>query len=197
MKIIKLEKVDSTNNYVKKLLAATRPAGADRLPLAVTAREQFAGRGRYGNSFHSPVGGLYLSYAFSANYDLETLEKVTTVAAAIVHSTLSEYSSDLYIKPVNDIYLDNRKICGILTERVDEINLSSYYIIVGIGINIFPNNVPADLSDTIGFLLDSAGDTAIIDNLADKLADALDSVFGSGSTVEFSALNNYYQKHCR
>lgn len=191
MNITKLEKVDSTNNYCREQLAAAR------LPLAVTAREQFAGRGRYGKSFHSPVGGLYLSYAFSANYDLESLEKVTTVAAAIVHSTLSEYSNNLYIKPVNDIYLGDRKICGILTERVDDINLSSYYIIVGIGINIFPSTVPADLSDTMGFLFNSDGDPAIIDELADKLADALDSVFGSSSTDKFSELNNYYQNHCR
>lgn len=191
MKIIKLEKVDSTNNYCREQLAAAR------LPLAVTAREQFAGRGRYGKSFHSPVGGLYLSYAFSANYDLDALEKITTVAASIVHSTLSEYSNELFIKPVNDIYRGGRKICGILTERVDDINLSSYYIIVGVGINVFPNTVPADLTNTMGFLFDSGGNSAIIDELADKLSDALDSVFGSGSTDKFAELNYYYQNHCR
>ena len=192
--IIKLDSINSTNTYANHMLAKT-----PQLPFVVTAREQYAGRGRYGRSFHSPAGsGVYLSYVFSADYDIDTLLKITVVAAAAVHSILRKFCDGLSIKWINDIYKDDRKVAGILTERVDDPSCpGKYYIIIGVGINVIPCEVPSELSDIIGFVGNSSTDASVIDQITELIIDAFDSIFGDPSADEFPLLIEYYRLHCR
>lgn len=195
MNIINLDSVNSTNTYCIDLIKQ----GKADLPMVVVAREQSAGRGRYGNSFYSPADtGLYLSYAFSANYKVEDLLQITMVASATLHRILSQHCNDeLTIKWINDIYRSNRKIAGILTECIsDPKNPNSYYIIVGIGVNVCPNNIPSELSDVLGFLCDEKRD-GLVDELAIEISDELNKVFADPNAAVFPALVEYYKSECK
>lgn len=163
MKIINLDSVNSTNTFCNLLLTNPdalpediRPEGSLELPVAVIADEQYAGRGRYGKSFYSPAGsGIYMSYACEGGYEQDDLLKITMVVAAVVHRVLQRHCADeLTIKWVNDIYRGSHKVSGILCERVDDPASGRYYVIVGIGINLFPCELPAELEEIVGWLFD-------------------------------------------
>ena len=190
--IIKLDSVTSTNDYAKELLHE------QALPCVVLADEQTAGRGRYGKSFHSPQGGLYMSYVFEGSYALEAMQQITVVAAALVHRVLQANSAEkLSIKWVNDIYRGNAKIAGILTERVDDPrHIGRYYIIIGVGINIFPSELPDELRDIVGWLYDAKTSASVPGELASKLTDAFDETFAKGLSDSFAPLVSYYKENC-
>lgn len=197
MKIIKFDSIDSTNTYCSSLINSK--ADID-LPFAVISREQYAGRGRFGKDFFSPANsGIYLSFACEGGYEIKDLQKITIIVSALTHQILSKYSNkELKIKWVNDIYKDDKKIAGILTERVDDKSIQNkYYIIVGIGINIFPNTVPDELNEIIGFLMDNnETDANLLDKIAMELLNSLDATIGNGSNSRFLELICYYKKYC-
>lgn len=138
-----LDSVDSTNNYAKKL---DTTQGAQ----LVIAREQTSGRGRLGRSFYSPADkGIYMSLAFSPEFGMEQSLFVTTLSAvAVCHAIEDMTGRQPKIKWVNDIYLNNKKLVGILTEAESNFeNGNIEKIIVGIGINCFETEMPEELAD--------------------------------------------------
>lgn len=172
------------------------------------ADEQTEGRGRYGKSFYSPGGkGVYLSYVFNCNYSLQELKQVTVVAAAIVHRVIQQHCGEaLSIKWINDIYRGERKVAGILAERVDDPKCSgNYCVVVGVGVNVIPSEVPEELSQIVGWIGDASSDEGAEDALvrageieviASELVAALDAAFGEGRTVSFPELIDYYCSKC-
>ena len=153
-KIQVFDRLDSTNNYAKK-------APASEVPRLIIASEQTAGRGRLGRSFYSPAEkGVYMSLAFEPDFDLDKSLFVTTVAAVAACRAIED-ATGLHpkIKWVNDIYLDGKKLAGILTEA--ESNFESgkiQKIIVGVGINCFSCELPDEIKDIATCLTDPAGD---------------------------------------
>ncbi len=113
----------------------------------LVASKQTAGRGRMGRSFYSPAqSGVYMSVALR-NEENENPLLITTDAAVCAARILEKMSGKkAYIKWVNDIYVDGRKVCGILTEGVGK------YAILGIGINVLPpkGEFPDDIKDRAG-----------------------------------------------
>jgi len=134
LELILLESVDSTNEYAKKLARE----GYDDW-LAVIAKEQTRGKGTRGRSFYSPSNeGLYLSYMFRISGSIDRRTPVTPAAAVAVTRAISNcFLLKPKIKWVNDIEINGKKVCGILSEAVSGSRSDSAYIIVGIGINIF------------------------------------------------------------
>ncbi|NCA93189.1 biotin--[acetyl-CoA-carboxylase] ligase, partial [bacterium] len=126
--ILTVGTVDSTNNYLKKLVSE----GAGHMT-AVIAEAQTGGRGRQGKSFASPPGGIYMSIYYNfTDMREDDLPLVTpTVAVCVAEAIEKTASISVSIKWVNDIYYKNKKICGILTERSG----TERGFIVGIGIN--------------------------------------------------------------
>ena len=103
---------------------------------AVVADEQSGGRGRLGRSFFSPDGGLYMSVIIDHHRLACGLPFCTAAAALAVKSALEDFGvMGLSVKWVNDILLDGRKVCGILTEARSE-NGEIGRVVVGIGINL-------------------------------------------------------------
>lgn len=142
------EKVDSTNNVAKQITDCS-------IPQIIVANEQTGGRGRLGRSFYSPAGtGLYITIAFKPSFGLDRA-MLTTAAAAVVVCRAIEKVSGLRpkIKWVNDVYLGEKKLCGILTEAESNFETGTIEkIIVGIGINCFKSSVPEELAETVGFM---------------------------------------------
>ncbi|MBR3862676.1 MAG: biotin--[Clostridia bacterium] len=95
------------------------------------------GRGRKGRSFFSPDGtGIYMSLLLRPQIHAELALRITTVAAVSVCQAIEKLSSRKPgIKWVNDIYMDGRKVCGILTETALASGGRLEYAVLGIGVN--------------------------------------------------------------
>jgi BirA family biotin operon repressor/biotin-[acetyl-CoA-carboxylase] ligase len=151
--------VDSTNAEAKRRVADA-PSPAD-IPYGsvIIADEQTAGRGRRGRAFYSPAAGsVYLSFILKPAAALENSLLVTIMAAVSVCRAIERVAGDAQrpeIKWVNDIFIGGKKICGILTEAVSDVESGSIEtLVLGIGVNI---NVPAaefpeDVRDAVGSL---------------------------------------------
>ena len=137
--------LDSTNNVAKRIIAE----GEDDV-LLVVGEEQTAGRGRQGKSFYSPGGtGIYMSLVVHPMIELQNAVTATTAAAVAVCRAIESLTDKKpMIKWVNDVYLDGKKICGILTEAVTDFETQTVSsIIIGIGINLTTKDFPCDVQN--------------------------------------------------
>lgn len=166
--IIKLDTVDSTNRFAKQY-------NEKKHLLTIVADTQTGGRGRVGREFYSYNGGLYMSVIIDPSEINVPFHIVTPAAALAVRNTLVEYGViQAKIKWVNDIYLDGKKICGILTEAKSEDNKIDR-IVVGIGINLFSENTrfPEELQVKAGYVKIDANKESVAQKIAEKLGDYL------------------------
>ena len=132
--LVCLETVDSTNNEVKRRALAGAADG-----LAVVAEQQTGGRGRRGRSFVSPAGqGLYLSVLLRPRCPLEEVSALTAwTAVAVCNAVERVCGVRPGIKWPNDVILDGRKLCGILTElELEAESAALRHVVVGVGINL-------------------------------------------------------------
>ena len=122
--------VDSTNTRLKELAAQGAPEGT-----VLLAEMQTAGRGTQSRTFFSPRGeGLYLSLLLRPTADISDLLTLTgRTAVAVQDGIRTACGAPVTVKWLNDIYLNGRKVCGVLTEIAP--NLTDYAVI-GIGINV-------------------------------------------------------------
>lgn len=144
-----LPEVDSTNTYCRRLIR--EGAGHGTL---VAANCQTAGKGRQGRSFCSPAGsGLYFSVLIAQDMPLQDAPMLTACAAVAASRAIDAlYGTHVQIKWVNDLYLNDKKFCGILTEG--EVSLESgrlEYAVIGIGINVrnTAGTLPPELLDKV------------------------------------------------
>ena len=146
LNITVFQELDSTNNYLKKLGSQ----GEKEMQLVI-AETQTGGRGRMGRSFYSPNGtGIYFSLLLHPEFSAEKSLFLTVMAAVSVAETVMKYNSnDVKIKWVNDIYIDGKKVCGILTEGAINGNKMLDYAVVGMGINVVApeNGFPQEIKD--------------------------------------------------
>ena len=152
--LIVLPRTGSTNTEIKQEYAASRPEG-----FTLIAGQQTAGRGRLGRTFCSPPGGgLYLSVLLRPRIPLAQLNFITLAAAvAVCRAVASTCGFQPGIKWVNDIWMDGKKLCGILTEAAIEGETGAIdYAVLGIGINLRlePGTLPAEVQAVAGALAD-------------------------------------------
>ncbi len=151
--ILSYDTLDSTNNEAKRQLAAG--SLTDGQMLLIAAEQQTAGRGRLGRSFYSPPGtGIYMSFVFTAAASLADAVGITGAAAvAVVRAVRCLTGKAPQIKWVNDVFLEGKKICGILTEAVTSLeNSRAQQIVVGIGINCATMDFPEEIAAVAGSL---------------------------------------------
>lgn len=135
IEIIEFDSLDSTNAKAKELAA-----GGAKPWTVILAEKQSNGYGRKGEVWYSPAGGLYFSVILPKS-NLDDLQLMTIFAAVAVGQIIkNNFDLEPFIKLPNDIYINNKKTCGILTENVidSRIKLS----VMGVGLNtnikIFP-----------------------------------------------------------
>lgn len=146
--IIIFDKIDSTNNYAKNTNNSDL-----KIPTIIIANEQTSGRGRVGKTFFSPKDtGLYMSIVFSPEKKINELDLLTiTAAVSVCEAIINTTSLPAKIKWVNDIFIENKKICGILTEAVNNYQTGKVdKLIIGIGVNVNNphNEFPENIADT-------------------------------------------------
>lgn len=146
--------IDSTNNEAKRYAMLGAPHGT-----IIAADAQTNGRGRRGKSFYSPAGtGLYLSVVLRPEKPLSDCVYTTIASADALADTIEELTDcEPKIKWVNDIIVNGRKVCGILTEAVSDIESGmAETVIVGVGLNVTTEDFPPEISRTAGSLRCSA-----------------------------------------
>jgi BirA family biotin operon repressor/biotin-[acetyl-CoA-carboxylase] ligase len=130
--ILRFDSLESTNTEAIN----QAKLGADE-GLCIVAGEQTAGRGRHSRTWVSiKDAGLYFSVILRPKLEARFLPLITLMTGVAVADTLSEFGIDSDIKWVNDILVNERKLCGILAETVE--TTSGLAVIVGIGINLKP-----------------------------------------------------------
>ncbi len=146
--ILCFDSIDSTNNYAKQI-AYEAPHGT-----TIISDEQVGGRGRLGRGWNSPKGeGVWMSIIVKPNIPPTEGTKMTQIAAAAVCMGIRNTTGmEVFIKWPNDIILNGKKVCGILTEMTGELNQVAY-IVVGIGINVNIEWFPEELKDKATSLL--------------------------------------------
>ena len=133
-KVLYYDRLDSTNNEIKRLSIDQVENG-----LAVIADCQTGGRGRRGRSFLSPAGkGLYLSVLMQPRCSVDELSMLTAWSAVALCSAVERACGVRPgIKWPNDLVMQGRKLCGVLTELELEAETGlPRYVIVGIGTNV-------------------------------------------------------------
>ncbi len=172
MRIISLESIDSTNNYLKRIKSEE--------DLVVTADVQTGGRGSKGRSFSSSAGGIYVSSL--RHFPCKTKDSFSIMenAAMAVVRTLETFGIDAGIKWPNDIMVNGKKICGILIENTFEGDMVSTSI-VGIGLNV-NNDLPEELANTAVSMKQLLGKSQDKKIIRDKL---IENMFCSYSWQEY------------
>lgn len=133
MIFIHKNELESTNKYAKELAIS----GADEFTVVIADR-QTGGYGRKGRSFSSPNGsGLYMSIILRPDISTDNTLLITPAAAVAVCRAIESFcKKECSIKWVNDIYIADKKVCGILAETGFSGGAYLDYVILGIGINI-------------------------------------------------------------
>ncbi len=163
--IVIKETTASTNKDAKEIYTQT---GENTL---VIAEEQTAGRGRLDRKFCSPKGkGLYMSLAFKPEKYFENIQLITPFAAVAVSRAIEKLTgAKTGIKWVNDIYMNQRKVCGILSEIVFKDGVCDF-VIVGVGINVHKLDFPDDLKNIATSIENETGISVSRNELASEFA---------------------------
>lgn len=129
------DRVDSTNALLKN----QAQKGADE-GTVIIADSQTKGRGRFVRKFHSPKNcGIYMSMLLKPDLPVENAVLITAAAATAVSKAVENISGkSTQIKWVNDILIENKKVCGILTEGGINLKTGGFdWAVVGIGVNVY------------------------------------------------------------
>ena len=167
--------LDSTSTFLKGKVYNGAKEGS-----VVIANEQTSGRGRIGRTFYSPKDtGIYMSILLKPdNYTSDKAIKITTMAAVAACEAIEAVSGEkAMIKWVNDIFVNGKKVCGILTEGSFDMESGLMdYAVLGIGMNVYEpkNGFSQELKDIAGSIL------------KDNVSDAKNRLISS-------FLNNFYK----
>ena len=181
MKFLKFDEIDSTNNYMKKNITSFENYDI------VSAKTQTSGRGRRGNTWLSPEGMALFSFLLKPEKEFSIIEatKLPLLAGISTLSALKKIKDgDYSFKWTNDVFLNGKKLCGILIERVKN------DFVVGIGINVV-NKIPNDIKN-IAIAMETDYD---IDKLILKVVEEFSIYykrFSEGKWSEITAEINSY-----
>lgn len=192
------DEIDSTNTECKRQCVASLALRDENKMLTslgkklhrsvVVAQSQTNGRGRLGRNFYSPKNsGIYMSIIYAPKNGIIESAKMTVAAAVCTCHVIEKlFECNPKIKWVNDIFCNEKKVCGILTEGV--INFESSTIdaaIIGLGINItdgargFPKNIANKAGSICGTNSSSVPRARVVANIIFELLSTLDELYDS------------------
>lgn len=183
--------VTSTNTILKEEAQNGKKAGS-----TLIASCQTNGRGRLGREFVSPCdNGLYMSVILKPKVSAQKALLITTSCAVMVSRAIRRLCNKTpLIKWVNDLYLDNRKICGILAEGTLNAQRGGFdSVILGIGINLLPPAKSGELSQIAGGIFGKKEDIkeGFINSLCAEILNELSLYFTSPDIFESGLIDEY------
>lgn len=183
------ETITSTNTELKKLGEEGAPEGT-----VLVANEQTAGKGRQGRSFYSPKDtGIYMSILLRPGEAGVDALFITTAAGIAVAEAIREVSGiPAGIKWVNDVYINDKKVCGILAEASLTEKAELKYVVLGIGINVstkdedFPEEIGGVASsiDKGTGKFDEAMRKRLIEEVWDRFMDMYEDIISESTDGE-------------
>lgn len=183
--IILYETVTSTNIIAKELGQAGAKSGT-----VVISNQQTAGKGRLDRKFFSPPNtGIYMSVLLRLNLPIGSTLLMTSAAAVAVYRAIKcVLNIETNIKWVNDIYYNDKKLCGILAES--SLNSSGVdFIVLGIGVNLNVENFPEDLKDIASSI--------VTDKKNELIAEILNQIYiVKDDLVRKQFINEYKERSC-
>lgn len=178
--IIVKDTVTSTNSILKEMAK-----NGCRQKTALIANCQTQGRGRLGRSFYSPPdSGLYISLLIPYNSDAEYPIMLTAAAAVAVSRAIKTVTKkDTKIKWVNDLYVGDKKVCGILAEAVrNTVTGKLDAVVLGIGINCTTDSFPNEIKNAAALASDD-GDFPK-QRLAEEIMCEIERILGGADFIE-------------
>lgn len=173
-KLIHFDSINSTNTAAKKFARDENAHG-----LVIISEEQSNGKGRLGRQWVSPkYKGIWMSIILKPNLMPQEAVKLTQIAAASVSASALEIGIKALIKWPNDIVINSKKVCGILTEMSAELS-DIHYVIVGIGVNvnIDKDEFPEELKDTATSLKIESGNEVNRNILTAKILNNFEKLY--------------------
>jgi len=181
------DSLESTNTTAKELALSGESHGT-----VIIADGLTGARGRRGRSFYAPKGvGIYISIILRVAADVANSPELITISAAVsvceaIEKVCGKTSK---VKWINDVFLNGKKICGILTEAVTDTNGNLQAIILGIGINFVKVDIPEELKEIAGAVFDGEQTIATRNQL---ISEVLNNVLTKKDWNE--TLENYKQR---
>ncbi|MCD8097278.1 MAG: biotin--[acetyl-CoA-carboxylase] ligase [Lachnospiraceae bacterium] len=188
-----LDSVDSTNNYVRKLAEDGAAEGT-----LVFAEEQTGGKGRRGRAWVTPKGrNIAMSLLLRPQIHPAHAPQLTLLMAmAVTEAIRSCTGLEAGIKWPNDVVVNGRKLCGILTEMNTEVDYINY-VVIGTGINVNQRDFPEELREIAGSLCQNLGRETSRAAIAAASMDELERLYGIFlQTEDLSALKDDYNRRC-
>lgn len=139
--ILYFDSIDSTNTEIKRVAQENAPHGT-----VAFAEEQLSGKGRLGRVWSSPKGsGLWFSFLLRPEIAPSQVAGITLAVGLGVCKAIRSYTGlEAKIKWPNDVIVENKKVCGILTEMTAETDRVNY-VVVGVGINVNTKEFPYEI----------------------------------------------------
>jgi BirA family biotin operon repressor/biotin-[acetyl-CoA-carboxylase] ligase len=174
--IIHFDTIASTNTKAKELADKGALEGT-----VIISEEQSGGRGRLGREWTSPkYKGIWMSIILRPQVDPSEISKVTQVAAAAVVKAGQQMGYDLYVKWPNDIIMNDKKICGILTEMSGELNQINYVVLgIGVNANLDIGDFPDDLREKASSIMIESGIQVNRQELCAKILNHFEALYDS------------------
>lgn len=162
--------IDSTNTRAIQLARAGTPGVA-----LVLADSQCRGRGRVSRPFYSPPGtGIYLTLLTRPRVSPDLLPHLTPLAAVATAEAIEEAAGvPVGVKWVNDLWLGEKKITGILTEGAFRADGTPDYAVIGIGVNVGAMTFPEELAPVASSIANETGTAPDRDRLTLSMIDRL------------------------
>ena len=179
------ETLDSTNNRAKALAAKGAPHG-----YLVIAESQTGGKGRMGRSFFSPEHtGIYMTYVLRPQLLAERAVMITSMAAVAVARAIERVAEvQVRIKWVNDLFINDRKVCGILCEASMDFESGRLeYAVLGIGINVAAMRFPEEIAGIATSIENECGRPVSRSRLIAEISNQLEALYGQLESAEFMA----------
>ncbi len=187
--VFEYDELGSTNTAAREYAQLCGKA-----PALILAKKQTEGRGRMGRSFYSPADtGLYMTLLLDVTHDTPHSFVGLTTAAAVATARAIERTTGILvgIKWVNDLYIEQKKVCGILCESFS--SGEKRYAIIGIGVNLSTADFPEEIRD-IAASLGVADACLVRQRLAESICICLLGIYGQMRAGDTSYIGEYKRR---
>lgn len=188
--IINLETVDSTNNYLKRLLQKDSFAEGT----IVASKKQLDGKGQQGNSWESEANkNLTFSIFLKPNLLAENMFIISKLISISIVEALSKHNIETSIKWPNDIYFNDSKLGGILIEN-QLIGSKIKHSIIGVGINVNQLKFVSDAPNPVS-IANIIGQEVNVEVVLESILNQLNVNYSQFNEHEIDQINKSYFKH--
>ncbi|MDD2510115.1 MAG: biotin--[acetyl-CoA-carboxylase] ligase [Syntrophomonas sp.] len=186
--------LDSTNEMAKKLIIE----GQATEGTVIISRQQSRGKGRRGRSWQSPRGGLWFSVILRPELALQEVVLLPLVFALAISRALESFlSAGVQIKWPNDVYINGKKVAGILLELSGELEQADYLVAgIGINVNFDRTSLPEGVANIATSLAEESGNYHQMDEILLRVLQSIEGYYCKFLENGFEDIRKEYKSRC-